>query len=764
MMDTVICPQCGSVNPSENERCQWCLAPLHPVQDSGQEPFSVDLPDWLKDIEAPSPPPESTEEELPDWLLALRQEGESTSLEEPLQPESEPEGFLAPDLEGFLSLGKEKKETPIVPSSPPEPSESETFPSWVNQSEGLTHAPSAFEAVPTSQPEEGLPDWLKALREKEELLEGGTPIESGEESTPPTLAGVPPTLEVEKSPEWLTDLPSASTEDKGFEISEAALEEQEPESSAVNRAESLEGEPSAAVVPPFTEIPEDLTAWYEEEPVLFPEEQPPLTSTPPLSTDEETLSVESLDAEGEREEFPLGTPPFSEEEYAAWLDQLNLEETLIEEEVPPQVPAFIEEAPTETTLMSEGAVPPFIESELPQWLAETPTDESVEGAVAPTAELPEWLEAMRPVEAVAPLPAQESEEDARIETSGPLAGYQGVLPGEPEALRYSRPPVHAVRLNVSEKQRAYVALLESLVSAESAPISLRVQKPISTTSPVLRLAITLLLAAVLLLGLTSGTPISGLPSLFPAEAVAFATTANTLASVHPAPRVLVGVEVDAGFLPEIRTASVNVLSDLMRQNARLVFITTQSNASVLAITLAQQAAQQVPEYALSEQSLHLGYLAGEATGLAAFAHQPTIAVTTTWDGQVASNALPLLGITGLQDFDAILLVTDSGERARAWLEQVRPLFPERPLLIIASAQAAPYLAPYMQSGQVTGLISGLVGSMMYTRLTQKAGGENPALWSAYQMGSLTIALLILLGGLGSTLRAAFPASKTTSRR
>lgn len=142
--------------------------------------------------------------------------------------------------------------------------------------------------------------------------------------------------------------------------------------------------------------------------------------------------MESLDAEGEREEFPLGTPPFSEEEYATWLDQLNLEETLIEEEVPPQVPAFIEEAPTETTLISEGAVPPFIESELPQWLAETPTDESVEAAVAPTAELPEWLEAMRPVEAVAPLPAQESEEDARIETSGPLAGYQAFYPVNPK--------------------------------------------------------------------------------------------------------------------------------------------------------------------------------------------------------------------------------------------------------------------------------------------------------------------------------------------
>ncbi len=766
MMGTVICPQCGSANPSENERCQWCLAPLYPVQDSEQEPFSADLPDWLKDIEAPSTPPEPTEEELPDWLLALRQEGESTSLEEPLQPESEAEGFLAPDLEGILSLGVEREETPAESSLPLEQSESEPFPARKGQSqpEGeTTLAPTASsEVVSTGQPEDELPDWLRALQEEEGSPTTETPIEIGEESTPQFFADVP--SEVEGGPEWITGLPSASTEDKGFEISEAAREVQELEASMGNQAESLESEPSSTVIPPFTEIPEDLTAWYEEGPTFTPEEQTPPPTMSSQPTTEDALSMALSSAEEEGDEPPLGILPFNEKEYAAWLDQLNLEETLTEEEVPPTTPAFIEEVPTETTLTPEEVVPPFIEGELPQWLAESPTDESVEATAAPTTELPEWLEAMRPVEAVAPIPAQESEEDTRIETSGPLAGYQGVLPGEPEALRYSRPPVHAVRLNVSEKQRAYVALLESLVSAESTPISLRVQKPVSTTSPVLRLAVTLLLLVILLLGLISGVPISPLPSLFPAEAVAFATTVNTLVSVHPAPRVLVGVEVDAGFLPEIRTASVNVLSDLMRQNARLVFITTQSNASVLALTLAQQAAQQVPEYALSEQSLHLGYLAGEATGLAAFARQPQLAVTTTLDGQMASNALSLLGITGLQDFDAILLVTDSGERARAWLEQVRPLFSERPLLVITSAQAAPYLAPYVQSGQVNGLISGLVGSMTYTRLTQKVGGENLSLWSAYQMGILMIALLILLGGLTGTLQAVFPASKTTSRR
>ncbi|MCX8023892.1 MAG: hypothetical protein N3A60_01680 [Thermanaerothrix sp.] len=767
MMDTVVCPQCGSVNPSENERCQWCLAPLYPVQDSEKEPSSVDLPDWLKDAETPLPFPESQEEELPDWLLALRQEGESTSLEEPLQAESEAEEFLAPDLEEILSLGEEKGETFVESSLPLEPSESETFPSWISQNqpeEGSTPAPTASSGIVSAgQPEDELPDWLKALREKEETPAAEMPAEVGEEFTPPFLPEAPPTPELEGMPEWLTDLPGVSTEDKGIGISDSALKVQESETIAESGAERLEGEPSAGT-PPFTEIPEDLTAWYEEEPAFSSEEQTALSTISSSPTAEKAFSVELPSAEEAREETPLGTPPFSEEEYTAWLDQINLDETLIEEKIPPRVPAFTEEVPAESSQTPEGVIPPFIESELPQWLAESPTDESMEAAVASAAELPEWLEAMRPVEAVAPLPTEEREEDARIETSGPLAGYQGILPGEPEALRYSRPPVHAVRLNISEKQRAYVALLESLVSAESTPISLRVQKPVSTTSPVLRLAVTILLLVILLLGLTSGVPISALPSLFPAEAVTFATTVNTLASVHPAPRVLVGVEVDAGFLPEIHTASVNVLSDLMRQNARLVFITTQSNASVLALTLAQQAAQQVPEYNLPEQSLNLGYLAGEATGLSVFAHRPPIAVTTTLDGQMASNALSLLGITGLQDFDAILLVTDSGERARAWLEQVRPLFPERPLLVIASAQAAPYLTPYVQSGQVNGLISGLVGSITYLRLTQRVGGENPSLWGTYQMGTLTIALLILLGGLASTLQAVFPASKTPLRR
>jgi len=759
-MNTVVCPQCGSSNPDKNEFCQWCHAPLHPEAASGfegSESASIDLPDWLKEAGPfPPSPTESSDEELPDWLLSLRQASETSDFGEEIQPTSGEESFLTPDLEKILPADKDEETETLTQ---PEPLAQEDLTEWISRLQGeeaTEEAPFAAESIPvTGQSEEELPEWLKALREQEEPPVPETYVVESEATF---SLPEPEPFVAESLPEWLKDSSALSEEGKQAETLPTEEIAQGPE---VEEAGLITHE----AIPPFTEIPEDITAWFEETPASIFENRSSgvYESTP--TPEEFTPTTELPPTDEIPEESPEVIPAFSEEDYAAWLDHLKIEETLEEGNLAAQIPAFVDNGIAETAPSPETIVPPFIESELPEWLAEAESPaEGAESGVTPAAQLPEWLEAMRPVEAVAPTPPHAEEEDTRIETSGPLAGFQGVLPGEPEALRYSRPPIHAVRLNVSEKQRAYAALLETLVTAESTPTPLRVQKQVTAPSPILRLAITIVLFAILITGWASATPPSALPTLFPAEAVAFATTINNLSAQHPAPRVLVGLDIDAGFLPEIRTATINTLSDLMRQDARLVFLPLQSNAPVLGLAMAQEAAQQIPGYALSEQSVHLGYLAGETTGLAAFAYQPRLGMVTTLEGQPAWDTQPLIGVNSLQDFDAILLITDSGERARGWIEQLRPLFSERPFLVISSAQAAPYLAPYVQSEQINGMLTGLLGSILYTRLTPKVGGENLALWSAYQWGSLTIALLILLGALAGATQALSQAQKSRSKR
>jgi hypothetical protein len=101
-------------------------------------------------------------------------------------------------------------------------------------------------------------------------------------------------------------------------------------------------------------------------------------------------------------------------------------------------------------------------------------------------------------------------------------------------------------------------------------------------------------------------------------------------------------------------------------------------------------------------------------------------------------------VKGIQDFVLVIVLTDSPEVGRAWVEQVQPLLGSVPLMMIASAQAEPMLAPYLGSAQVQGLVSGLRGGAGYERL-MSAGGEATRFWGAYQSGVLMALVLFLFG-------------------
>ena len=61
----------------------------------------------------------------------------------------------------------------------------------------------------------------------------------------------------------------------------------------------------------------------------------------------------------------------------------------------------------------------------------------------------------------------------------------------------------------------------------------------------------------------------------------------------------------------------------------------------------------------------------------------------------------LQGLKDITSFQVILVVTDSLENARGWIEQVQPgLGPQTQLLLISSAQVAPLVQTYLESGQV----------------------------------------------------------------
>ena len=139
---------------------------------------------------------------------------------------------------------------------------------------------------------------------------------------------------------------------------------------------------------------------------------------------------------------------------------------------------------------------------------------TIEDETLEPGELPGWLQAIQPAKA-AFLGQEDFDLSSKIETSGPLAGYQGVLPGHTTP-HYSAPTSTSI-LQITEKQRVYADMLESIIHQESIPQAIPGAK--KTASPfIIRLLIGAALFALVGFLLVNGnTPLSPYPGLFPVE-------------------------------------------------------------------------------------------------------------------------------------------------------------------------------------------------------------------------------------------------------
>ncbi len=412
-------------------------------------------------------------------------------------------------------------------------------------------------------------------------------------------------------------------------------------------------------------------------------------------------------------------------------------------------------APGTGTIEDSEQMPPFASDDLPDWFAEEGSLEDVQTAGEPLedggqydvplepAELPGWLQAMRPLEEVAPGRAN-LDTDQHVENSGPLAGYQGLLPGDAVVTRYAKPPTYSVKLQVTEKQRIYATLLEDLVTAEK---STKAKIPEKSSAPqvIARLLVGAAIVAFLAFLLFSGVHITSLPNLYAQETVSFYSHIQNLTDVTREPaQVLVALDYEAALSGELKTISAGVLRDLLSSNTKLALVSINASGPALADNLVTSANISRPP---AEQVINLGFLPGGATGIAALSLQPVQTLPVALDGSYAWTHPALDGISRLSDFDAILLLTDNAENSRAWVEQTGPYLDETPFLVISSAQSAPMLQPFVQSGQVDGLLSGITGGASYAQLAQRPGGTIRTYWDAYQAGLLLIVAMILAGSL-----------------
>ena len=722
MEDAVVCPNCGEQNPADMpfcQHCQWRLRTLEAEWGTDQE---------VRPSNAPASPQRDKSEDasVPDWLRASRSQASHDSaafggrLEAGRQP-------AAPPSDDDLLAGLAQQDQP----------QDEEIPDWVARIVGMS--------------ESGSPGQAPSSENESELLEGAPPADQA----PSAEHGIGQ----EESQSWARDsLPLATDigpqEGANRYADAMGTQESGTEKSEINEwLRNLDAAAAASPEPPpgpGLSASENVPTWVRRMtgvPDGQPQETPgPADPVPDWLSGSPGRSGEPVSAPPSSLGIPTrsqGRPLEATDKASGEAPAQSATSAAISRGV---VPAFPLE---DIQKLDVDAV--FASMQMPVWMAgvnppeatsvsDLPPAAQEEEPIAP-ADLPSWVRAMRPVVSGVDQAAK-LEADKHLEGRGPLLGLQGVLPALPgAALPSGRPESHSMKLDVSERHQAHARLLESMIAAETQPLPLQGTGQFRSHR-MLRWAISAILVVGLGANVLTGARNFPLPAGVPNESIA---GIQAVESLPPDATVLAVFDYEPATVGEMEATAASLMHHLLLlKHPRLAVISTSPTGSALAGRfLAGALADRA--YMRGVHYVDLGYLPGGLAGVRSFAQNPTAAVPLGASSEQVWDSSVLLGTRRLSDFAAIILLTDSLESGRVWIEQTAATRGTSPLVMVASAQAGPMLLPYFDSGQADGLIAGLNGAAGAEIANNGLPGLVRRYWDAYSLGLYLAALLITLG-------------------
>ena len=678
-------------------------------------------PDWLERLrqtvpeEAPPPPVEAEPaEEVPDWLQRWRAEPEAPPTPAEAPPLAEEEEAELPDWLRELRPEPEAPPTPAEAETPPlaVEEEAEELPDWLQElrpePEAPPPTPAEAEAPPSAEEEaEELPKWLRELE-----LELEAPPTPAEAEAPPLAVEAEPEEEV---PEWLEGLgliPEPEGELPVFR------EEGEGEKQVV-APEGLEERIAEEMPPPVEKVPE----WLKELGPVPEGEVPVVIETEEVPVGEEMPAEEA--AEAPPTVLGVEVPT---DEVPDWLKELG-------PPVAAERPPVEEEAPLPPTPVEEVSPP-------------VAAEEALEVEELAQAEIPAWLQELRPREAEESVAGVPGVIEA-VETTGLLAGIRGVLPTEPIVSGpHKAPPAPTAAVTVGPEQ---ANLFREIITQEPVPVTeVIAPRRARIWGGVLRRLIYLLIALAVIVPLFGGGGWFGEAELPSGAATDFYNAIQNLSSNSV---VLLAFDYDPFTAAEMDRLAEPILWHLMDRKVRLMAVSLLPTGPAVAGNLLDRVAGEHGGYQYGQNYVNLGYIPGQAAAPSELASDFRALVPQDYRQRKPLGELPATqDVNGIQDVSLIIELAAQQRTLQWWIEQVGSQH-QVEIMAAVSAAVEPTAMPYHNSGQLVGLISGLPSAAQYEMKTNKWPSLAIASVDAQSVAHLAIVALIVLGSLASLVSA-----------
>ena len=234
-----------------------------------------------------------------------------------------------------------------------------------------------------------------------------------------------------------------------------------------------------------------------------------------------------------------------------------------------------------------------------------------------------------------------------------------------------------------------------------------------------RLILALLLLAGVIISLVLGPGDNlHLPLSLPAAALQEKT-----AKLQSGEVVLVVLDYQAATSSEIEELAKPVLDALSHQGVSLRFVTSQPVDLWLGEELLPTTDNGL--------AVKIDFIPGGLLGYLTLTAGTSPDWGTTPIERVVSGGTKLLDETNL-----VMLISDSPDFVRNWLEQISPWHPDLPTLAISTSLSEAMILPYFESGQLSGFIAGHPGGV---------GQNQQANQRAWQVGMLIMMVVLILG-------------------